>query len=170
MLRLLRLLKMDLNVWFMILKVTLIWIYIISNVIFKEFKIVIKELTFFIHLFYCSSKEKSKNIEKTSQKCKEFTQIWRKTGRKIDFKMGKNGTSITNNITTKQENDSRISKTGSRGHRKTITGKLKSIFYKSKLENPSAPKRSHICALDARKYAAHLRKFWRQLDFLNLHL
>ena len=40
---------------------------------------------------------------------------------------------------------------------------LKSLFYKGKLENPSAFKISsngpHICALDTRKNAAHLRKF-----------
>ena len=37
------------------------------------------------------------------------------------------------------------------------------------MENSSAFKISsngpHICALDARKYAAHLRKLWRQMDF-----
>ena len=47
--------------------------------------------------------------------------------------------------------------------------RLKSVFYKSNLENPSAfkisPNGPHICALDARKYAAHLGKFWRQMDF-----
>ena len=39
---------------------------------------------------------------------------------------------------------------------------LKSNFYKSNLENPSAfkisPNGPHICPLDARKYAAHLGK------------
>ena len=43
---------------------------------------------------------------------------------------------------------------------------LKSIFYKSNLENPSAfkisPNGPHICA---RKYVAHLGIFWRQIDF-----
>ena len=55
---------------------------------------------------------------------------------------------------------------------KTVAKKyrrLKSIFYKSNLENPSAfkifPNGPHICALDARKYAAHLRKFSRQMNF-----
>ena len=47
--------------------------------------------------------------------------------------------------------------------------KLKSILYKSNLKNPSAfkisPNGPFICALDARKYVAHLRKFWRQMDF-----
>ena len=46
---------------------------------------------------------------------------------------------------------------------------IKSIFYKSNLENPTAIKifsnGPHICALDARKYAALLVKFWRQKDF-----
>ena len=38
-----------------------------------------------------------------------------------------------------------------------------------KIHLPSAFKNSsngpHICALDVRKYAAHLEKFWRQIDF-----
>ena len=46
---------------------------------------------------------------------------------------------------------------------------LKSILYKSNFENPSAfkisPNGPHICVLDAWKYAAHLEKFWRQMDF-----
>ena len=47
--------------------------------------------------------------------------------------------------------------------------KLKSILYKSNLKNPSAfifsSNGPHVFVHPARKYAAHLRKFWRQMDF-----
>ena len=46
---------------------------------------------------------------------------------------------------------------------------LKSIFYKSNLENPSvfkiSPNGPHISVHPARKYAAYLGKIWRQVDF-----